>query len=62
MRKKFGTGVGPMKDRNRATAKLRRGRGELAMKDANMTQAEWAQKHDPLFQIRGKLRHAMLHH
>ena len=44
----------------RAVAKQKRGYGKLAMKAANMEHNEWAQRHDPLFQIKGKERHNKL--
>ena len=41
----------------RGIAKLKRNKGLLAMKKAGMTPAEWAQKFDPLFKVKGKVRH-----
>ena len=44
----------------RSQAKLKRGRGQLAMKAKNMTEIEWCQSHDKLFRIKGIKRHMML--
>jgi len=44
----------------REKAKERRGVGTAAMKAAGMNEAQWAQKHDPLFKVRGKERHRKL--
>jgi len=41
----------------RCLAKLKRGKGILAMEKAKKTPAEWAQKFDPLFKVKGKARH-----
>jgi hypothetical protein len=41
----------------RATAKKKRDKGILAIEERGMEQAEWAQKHDPLYQIKGQERH-----
>ncbi len=43
----------------RAIAKQKRGYGSLAM--GKFTQAQWVQRHDPLFKIGGKERHRLLH-
>ena len=42
---------------SRGIAKAKRGKGLLAMEKAGMTPAEWAQRTDPLFKIKGKIRH-----
>jgi len=39
----------------RGLSKLKRGKGQLAMK--GMKEHEWAQKFDPLFKVKGKVRH-----
>jgi hypothetical protein len=46
----------------RAQAKLKRGFGRLAMKAAGYSENEmaWAQKHDPLYKVKGKARHQAL--
>jgi len=44
----------------RAAAKAKRGFGRLAMEKAGMTQPEWARKYDPLFQVKGQIRHNRL--
>jgi len=44
----------------RAIAKKKRNRGQLAMGNL-ITQAQWAQRHDPLFKVKGKERHRQLH-
>ena len=41
----------------RGVAKHKRGYGQLAMAERGMTQAQWTQKHDPLFKVKGKERH-----
>lgn len=41
----------------RVLAKEKRGFGSLAMKKSKMDQAEWSQKHDPLFKIKGLERY-----
>ena len=40
----------------RQKASLRRNRGILAMKAANMNEAQWAQHHDPLYGVKGNAR------
>jgi hypothetical protein len=45
----------------RGIAKLKRNKGLLAMKKAGKTPAEWAQRTDPLFKIKGIKRHRLLH-
>ncbi len=40
----------------RGLSKLKRGKGLLAMK--GIEQHKWAQKFDPLFKVKGKVRHA----
>jgi len=45
----------------RAAAKAKRGFGGNVMKKANMDQAAWSQKHDPLFKVKGKERHRITH-
>ena len=41
----------------RAAAKKKRGKGTLAMEERKMDQAEWTQKHDPLYKVKGQERH-----
>jgi hypothetical protein len=41
----------------RSIAKNNRGKGKIAMETAKMDQAQWAQKHDPLFRVKGMKRH-----
>lgn len=41
----------------RQQAKLARGRGQLAMRQAGMNHARWTQQFDPLFQVKGQERH-----
>jgi len=48
-------------DLRRANSKLRRGYGRLAMERAGCDQAAWAQRHDPLFRVKGIERHIRLH-
>jgi hypothetical protein len=45
----------------RSEAKLKRGRGVLAVSKSGLSIIEWGQKHDPLFKIKGIKRHRMLH-
>ena len=40
----------------RSAAKLKRGKGILAMKAAGMDNVEWVRKHDPLFKVKGSKR------
>jgi len=44
----------------RAVAKKKKGFGLLAIPE-NMTEAQWAQKHDPLFKVKGIERHKRIH-
>lgn len=41
----------------RAVAKKKRGKGTLAMEEKGMDQEIWAQKHDPLYRVKGRERH-----
>jgi len=50
-----------MATRYRAKTKLKRNKGQLAMNAAKMNEAEWAQKHDPLFKVKKKERYQLLH-
>ena len=45
----------------RAKAKLKRGKGILAMEKAGMNQIEWTRTHDPLYQVKGQIRYNKLH-
>ena len=45
----------------RTAAKMKRGFGELARKQANLDKDEWSKKHDPMFKIKGKERHNKSH-
>ncbi len=47
-------------NKNRAETKKARGKGVLAMKDAEMSLAEWTRNFDPLFGVKGKERHRRL--
>ena len=42
---------------SRGIAKAKRNKGLLAMEEAGMAPAEWAQKFDPLFKVKGITRH-----
>lgn len=55
MTNKRGTNEG-----RRTEAKQRRNKGLGAMKAANMNHAQWSQKHDPLFGVKGKERHRLI--
>lgn len=46
---------------NRRESKKARGFGQLAMKEAKMSQSQWTAKHDPLFNIKGKERWEKTH-
>ena len=41
----------------RGIAKLKRNKGLLAIKKSGKTEIEWARRFDPLFQVKGKVRH-----
>ena len=41
----------------RTKAKKKRGKGKSAMAEAKMDHGKWAQKHDPLFRVKGNERH-----
>ena len=41
----------------RQIAKAARDKGQKAMSKAGVEEAQWAQRHDPLFQVKGLERH-----
>ncbi len=47
----------PEKTTKRMLAKAKRDKGQLAIENSKMTEVQWCQEHDPLFQIKGKERH-----
>ena len=60
MPKKAPIFLGHTSNPKRAETKKKRGFGNLAMTEAKMGEDQWAQKHDPLFKIKGKERHRKL--
>jgi len=40
----------------RQQAKLKRGRGQLAIEKSGMTEIEWCRKSDPLYKVKGERR------
>ena len=48
------------RNKQRSAAKALRGKGQLAMQSAGMNESQWAQKHDPLFQVKGIKRHLII--
>jgi hypothetical protein len=44
----------------RSKAKLKRNRGQLAIKQSGRSEIEWCQKCDPLFKVKGIERHRRL--
>ena len=66
MRRKESIGPNHKYNSRRAIGKQKRGFGKLAMEELNLdvnkqTDCDlWAQRHDPLFHIKGKERHRFL--
>lgn len=44
----------------RKVAKMKRGFGQGMIQKLGITEAEWAQRFDPLFKVKGKERHRLL--
>ena len=49
------------RSKQRQQAKLARGKGQLAMKQAGMNHNQWTQQFDPLFKVKGQERHRRVH-